>query len=198
MGFELMTSSLPRMRSTPELHRHSFERGRRIELPFPAWKAGIIAIIRTPQSGAPLDWWARMDSNHRRYNQQIYSLPHLATLVLAQKHCLKCAQAERADGRIRTVDPEITNHVLWPAELHRQVCQCPFLSKRTANIGNFSENQKRFYKISVIFLEIPSASIPHSLRCAACVACSMNLSGAPIPVTGTPGALSARYSHTAP
>ncbi len=24
-----------------------------------------------------------MDSNHRRYNQQIYSLPHLATLVLA-------------------------------------------------------------------------------------------------------------------
>ena len=51
MGFELMTSSLPRMRSTPELHRLSFERGRRIELPFPAWKAGIIAIIRTPPIG---------------------------------------------------------------------------------------------------------------------------------------------------
>ena len=48
MGIELMTSSLPRMRSTPELHRQSLERGRRIELPFPAWKAGIIAIIRTP------------------------------------------------------------------------------------------------------------------------------------------------------
>ena len=93
MGFELMTSSLPRMRSTPELHRHSFERGRRIELPFPAWKAGIIAIIRTPRSGVPLMWWARMDSNHRRYNQQIYSLPHLATLVLAQNLPV-CAQAE--------------------------------------------------------------------------------------------------------
>ena len=51
MGFELMTSSLPRMRSTPELHRQYFERGRRIELPFPAWKAGIIAIIRTPLGG---------------------------------------------------------------------------------------------------------------------------------------------------
>ena len=25
-------------------------------------------------------WWVGMDSNHRRYNQQIYSLPHLATL----------------------------------------------------------------------------------------------------------------------
>ena len=51
MGLELMTSSLPRMRSTPELHRQSLERGRRIELPFPAWKAGIIAIIRTPHGG---------------------------------------------------------------------------------------------------------------------------------------------------
>ncbi len=166
MGFELMTSSLPRMRSTPELHRHSFERGRRIELPFPAWKAGIIAIIRTPQSGAPLNWWARMDSNHRRYNQQIYSLPHLATLVLALNHCLNAAQAERADGRIRTVDPEITNHVLWPAELHRHVCQFLFFPKRTANIENFSEIQKRFYKISEIFLEIPSVSRPHRSRWA--------------------------------
>jgi hypothetical protein len=26
----------------------------------------------------------------------------------------------RADEGIRTPDPEITNHVLWPAELHRQ------------------------------------------------------------------------------
>ena len=25
-----------------------------------------------------------MDSNHRRHSQQIYSLPHLATLVLAR------------------------------------------------------------------------------------------------------------------
>ena len=28
--------------------------------------------------------WERMDSNHRRHSQQIYSLPHLATLVLSQ------------------------------------------------------------------------------------------------------------------
>ena len=69
MGIELMTSSLPRMRSTPELHRLTFERGRRIELPFPAWKAGIIAVIRTPLVGsfsASARLWARMDSNHRR------------------------------------------------------------------------------------------------------------------------------------
>ena len=70
MGFELMTSSLPRMRSTPELHRLFFERGRRIELPFPAWKAGIIAIIRTPLfKGGRLCFrsnaWEEVDSNHR-------------------------------------------------------------------------------------------------------------------------------------
>ena len=78
MGFELMTSSLPRMRSTPELHRQIFERGRRIELPFPAWKAGIIAIIRTPLSSG--QGWIRTTVG---VSQQIYSLPHLATLVLA-------------------------------------------------------------------------------------------------------------------
>ena len=166
MGFELMTSSLPRMRSTPELHRLLFERGRRIELPFPAWKAGIIAIIRTPQSGAPLDggqgWIRTTEGITSRFTVcPIWPLWYLPDI------CLYALRQKRADGRIRTVDPEITNHVLWPAELHRQVCQCPSLTKRTANIENFSENQKRFYKISVIFLEIPSASIPHSLRCAA-------------------------------
>ena len=86
MGFELMTSSLPRMRSTPELHRQLLERGRRIELPFSAWKADIIAVIRTPHNGGscslPLrgQGWIRTTVGVR---QQIYSLPHLATLVLA-------------------------------------------------------------------------------------------------------------------
>ena len=28
--------------------------------------------------------WVVMDSNHRRHRQQIYSLPHLATLVTTQ------------------------------------------------------------------------------------------------------------------
>ena len=29
--------------------------------------------------------WVVMDSNHRRHSQQIYSLPHLATLVTTRK-----------------------------------------------------------------------------------------------------------------
>ena len=56
-----------------------------------------------------------MDSNHRRHSQQIYSLPHLATLVTTHKLSF------RASCRIRTNDPEITNHVLWPTELKRRV-----------------------------------------------------------------------------
>gem|GEM_PF-2468957 len=62
-----------------------------------------------------------MDSNHRRLSQQIYSLPHLTALVLAPALCPIIAQApKRADRGIRTLDPEITNHVLWPTELYRQ------------------------------------------------------------------------------
>ena len=63
-------------------------------------------------------------------SQQIYSLPHLATLVFALIHyfrkriCdrltkLPCLPQIRASCRIRTNDPEITNHVLWPTELKR-------------------------------------------------------------------------------
>ena len=85
-----------------------------------------------------------MDSNHRSVSQQIYSLPHLATLVFAptlQKELFSLLNhrrvnftrtisvlissppreerlisliLERASCRIRTNDPEITNHVLWP------------------------------------------------------------------------------------
>ena len=36
--------------------------------------------------------WVVMDSNHRRHSQQIYSLPHLATLVTTRK-LLNCEQS---------------------------------------------------------------------------------------------------------
>ena len=73
--------------------------------------------------------WVVMDSNHRRHSQQIYSLPHLATLV--------------ASCRIRTNDPEITNHVLWPTELKRHTMQPLDVSFRTSS--------KTAAKIRIIF-----------------------------------------------
>ena len=73
--------------------------------------------------------WIRTTEVER---QQIYSLPHLAALEFArlslfQKTHLRLLHKHlfsRASCRIRTNDPEITNHVLWPTELkrHRTIC----------------------------------------------------------------------------
>jgi hypothetical protein len=53
-------------------------------------------------------------------SRQIYSLLRLTTPALALFNFSRAfAGQNRADGGIRTRDPEITNHVLWPTELHR-------------------------------------------------------------------------------
>ena len=107
MGFELMTSSLPRMRSTPELHRQC---GAENEVRTRGPQLGRLMLyqlsyfrdtycgregIRTPEG----------------VRQQIYSLPQLATLV-PSRYFFQSSQTCRADRGIRTHDPEITNHVL--------------------------------------------------------------------------------------
>ena len=72
---ELATSSLPRKRSTPELHWRSWS-GRRGSNPRPsAWKADALPTELLPQffqNKSPISkvsgfWWEKMDSNHRRY-----------------------------------------------------------------------------------------------------------------------------------
>ena len=79
MRFELMTSSLPRKRSTPELH-WLFKSGRRGSNPRPsAWKADAL-----PTELLPPETTKSGESRIRTYEgvrQQIYSLPQLATLV---------------------------------------------------------------------------------------------------------------------
>ena len=79
MGFEPMTSSLPRTRSTPELHRPH--------------RAGNEARTRDPNLGRVVLYqlsysrvgaWSRGESRIRTYegiSQQIYSLPQLTALV---------------------------------------------------------------------------------------------------------------------
>ncbi len=67
-------------------------------------------------------------------NQQIYSLPHLATLVFAQILLFAVSPASAggagASCRIRTNDPELTTHVLWPTELKRRVFCLSFAALR--------------------------------------------------------------------
>ena len=59
--------------------------------------------------------WARMDSNHRRRKPaDLQSAPFGHSGICPTFLLL------RASCRIRTNDPEITNHVLWPTELKRQ------------------------------------------------------------------------------
>ena len=85
---ELATSSLPRKRSTPELHWRNLS-GRRGSNPRPsAWKADALPTELLPLKKSPKSSRA---SGGRRWirttegiNQQIYSLPHLATLVFSQ------------------------------------------------------------------------------------------------------------------
>ena len=117
-GFEPATSSLPRKCSTPELHRQcSFcsLSGRRGSNPRPsAWKADALSTELLPQN-----MWVEMDSNHRSDDAaDLQSAPfgHSGIYPLCYVLWASC--------RIRTNDPEITNHVLWPTELKRHLSLC--------------------------------------------------------------------------
>ena len=57
-------------------------------------------------------WWERVDSNHRRHSQQIYSLPPLATREHSHIPSV-LATVIGAGGRIRTPDLLITNQLLY-------------------------------------------------------------------------------------
>ena len=81
MGIELMTSSLPRMRSTPELHR-LFMFGAENEVRTRDPQLGRLMLYQLSYFRVFL--WGEQDSNLRRHRQQIYSLPQLATLVSPQ------------------------------------------------------------------------------------------------------------------
>ena len=55
-------------------------------------------------------WWGKVDSNHRRHSQQIYSLSPLATREFPHIGLFKMVGAGR---RIRTPDLLITNQLLY-------------------------------------------------------------------------------------
>ena len=138
-GVEPATSSLPRMRSTTELHQQHelmFATTRKYEC-INKNRAENGAQTRDPQLGrlvlyrlsyfreltttsATVICGSRWIRTTEGENQQIYSLPHLAALEYSQL-LFQSSTLFRASCRIRTNDPEITNHVLWPTELKRRV-----------------------------------------------------------------------------
>src|SRR6056297_3220120 len=83
MGFEPMTSSLPRKRSTPELHRHKKRAGNEAR----TRDATLGRVVLYQLSYSRILSKIRGESRIRTYEgicQQIYSLPQLATLVSPQ------------------------------------------------------------------------------------------------------------------
>ena len=176
MGIELMTSSLPRMRSTPELHRLILLSGKRGSNSRPsAWKADALPTELLPHRVM----WGEQDSNLRRHRQQIYSLPQLATLVSPQ---LLCFLFEPIEG-FEPTTPRL--QITCSGQLsYIGVRSNPPSSKGTAKIDNNSGNTKNFQSFLTSLRRIsrmPAVSRPHSARCAACVSWAMNRSGIPIP-----------------
>ena len=144
---ELGTSSLPRMRSTTELKQHflllrrgrSLLSGKRDSNPRPpAWKASALSTELFPrllpfsEGKRVAALWVRMDSNHRSRRQQIYSLPHLATLEHTHfsKIFIFGAERERASSRTRTNDRWITNLVLYQLSYRGISCRSSIHSRR--------------------------------------------------------------------
>ena len=92
MRFELMTSSLPRKRSTPELQRQNNMSGKRDSNSRPsAWKADALSTELFPQNTQTLQHLRELihcgESRIRTYedeSQRSYSPPQLATLVSPQ------------------------------------------------------------------------------------------------------------------
>ena len=118
--------------------------------------------------------WAKMDSNHRsRKTADLQSAPFghsgICPLSSFQKTHSRYFQFHRcfsrASCRIRTNDPEITNHVLWPTELkrHRTICsallsycecKCTSFFLTTKLFQSFFSKNRTFFPKSPVFLSI--------------------------------------------
>src|ERR1700758_5046703 len=90
-----------------------------------------------------------MDSNHRRRSQQIYSLPHLATLVLPRT---------RAENWNRTSDLLITSQLLYQLSYFgifgvAFTKNVTFPQKRSANVGIIFDCVKKYLKktLKIVF-----------------------------------------------
>ena len=175
MGIELMTSSLPRMRSTPELHRLLY-----------VHRAENEVRTRDPQLGRlmlyQLSYFRSCPRKKRKLrlhlsvggggleppNPEGADLQSAAIATMRTSHGVL---SFRADRGIRTHDPEITNHVLWPTELYRRGAFGPSSLKGIAKVGVFSESAKLFshyfFKSSTSTSKMDSVSKQQSARWAA-------------------------------
>ena len=100
----------------PTCHRHVGFEWVRIHLRFPHQQKGHHLLVMS------FCWWGKVDSNHRSYKQQIYSLSPLATREFPH---MKLAFLCGAGRRTRTPDLLITNQLLY---------QLSYTGRRSAHI----------------------------------------------------------------
>ena len=143
---ELSTSSLPRKRSTPELHWQYFNlSGRRGSNSRPsAWKADALPTELLPPNQQKK--WGEQDSNlRRRTPADLQSAPFGHFGISPCFYNLSI----RADRGIRTHGLLITNQLLWPTELCRL---SNFFQIGSANICHLSQSAKFLGKLCIFFV----------------------------------------------
>ena len=91
-------------------------------------------------------WWEKMDSNHRSWKQQIYSLPPLATREFSHKNSADFCRQIGAGGRTRTPDLLITNQLLYQLSYTSIINACLLYHK----IKNLSTPDFRFFWKSLV------------------------------------------------
>ena len=198
MGIELMTSSLPRMRSTPELHRLNvcLLSGKRGSNSRPsAWKADALPTELFPRclvGGGGLE-----PPNPEGADLQSAAI---ATMRTSQKLAYQCFQSsfEPIEG-FEPTTPRL--QITCSGQLSYIGAHESFIAERTAKVGTFFESTKlfhRFFNMSVISSRRDSSSRPQEAHCAFCVSWPMKRSGIPIPLIIGTFLRDAKNSHTAP
>ncbi len=169
MGIELMTSSLPRMRSTPELHRLTvcLLSGKRGSNSRPsAWKADALPTELLPQKSSILaevaqylslpcrfeDLWEVVDSNHRTLRERIYSPPQLP---LCEPPNLASTVFQSPFEPIEGFEPTTPRlQITCSGQLSYIGAHESFIAERTAKVDTFFEFTKLFQR----FFNIPTKS----------------------------------------
>ena len=165
MGIELMTSSLPRMRSTPELHRLNIFAGAENEVRTRDPQLGRLMLYQLSYFRRK-SWWEVVDSNHRTLRERIYSPPQLP-LCEPPIGFINISKLFRADRGIRTHDPETRLQITCSGQLSYIGAHESFIAERTAKVDTFFEFTKLFYKFFIISLSSSrrdSVSMPQAAR----------------------------------
>ena len=150
MGIELMTSSLPRMRSTPELHRLTVCLGAENEVRTRDPQLGRLMLYQLSYFRKILRrdlrrLWEVVDSNHRTLRERIYSPPQLPLCEPPIGFSIFQSSFEPIEGFEPT-----TPRLQISGQLSYIGAHESFIAERTAKVDTFFESSKNFQRFFII------------------------------------------------